>query len=131
MSHIPDNILKCMSKTFRDQLGKAGMTTAEALIRENLRLEKDIHKDISNYLRLKGIAFRHDRTDKRTTGTIGWPDFTFALKGKAIGVEVKRVGHGLSPEQRSCMAAMEANGWTTFIVSSVQQVQSVVETFGA
>ncbi len=112
----------------RKQLGKAGVTIAEATEKHSAKLEKEIHDQIEGWLRIRGITYRHDRMDRKTTGTVGWPDFTFAIHGKAIAVEVKRPGETVSDEQGRCQQGLSRDGWLVLIAHSLNDVKSFVDT---
>ena len=52
--------------------------------------ERDLHGAFARLLGGLAIPFQHDRMDKATTGTVGWPDFTILLpNGRTWLVEVK------------------------------------------
>lgn len=79
MKPLSENILRCMNPADRKPLGKAGMTSAEATAKQEERLEKDIHKNISNWLNIRNVFFIRSRMDKRTTNGNGLPDYVVVL----------------------------------------------------
>lgn len=123
---IPDNILRLMPASERRKMGKAGLTFQEAAQKREAVLEREIHHEIENYLRLRSITYRHDRMDRRTTGTVGWPDFTFAVRGVPCGIEVKRPGNEPDPDQLRCHAGLLRDGWRVMVVYSVADVVRLV-----
>lgn len=120
---IPDHILRKMDPADRPK-GKAGMTLAEVYERASRRNEKEIQEQIANYLRQKNIPFHRARMDKKTTGTIGWPDFTFPhpITGRFMGVEVKAYGCHESPEQAKCLGMIQDNNGGGFVVRSLPEL---------
>jgi hypothetical protein len=116
---IPTNVLRLMSSEERRKLGKAGVLPEEGLAKEEVRRERDLQNQIRSLLSLRGIVFYQARMDRRTTGTIGWPDFSFAVNGRAMAWECKLPGKDLDPEQKRVIAQMEANGWLVLIVRSL------------
>jgi hypothetical protein len=102
----------------------------------DLRQEKQLQVQILNLLRLKGIQVLWHRTDKKTTGTVGWPDLTFAvecgLKSVPVGMEVKLPGRKLSPEQQRVAVEMMAppNSWQYHVVTSVDEVLHILRKLG-
>ena len=129
---LPDNVLKRMSPSDRKRLGKSGRT-AEDCKRDHAHVsEREIHRQIEQWLNSKGIVFRHDRMDRKTTGTVGWPDFTFAgdmgSRGACpVGIEVKAAGGTLSDEQRLLHDRMRLDGWRVFVVHSLQEMIEVLK----
>lgn len=108
---LPPNILNKMSPADRRPMGKAGVTNAEALAKQQERLEKDIHKNISNWLNLHNIFFIRSRMDRKTTNGNGLPDYVIVLPcdptkdgqyfslPSCLMVEVKRPSNKLSQAQ--------------------------------
>lgn len=130
-TQLPDNVLKRMSPADRKRLGKSGRTGDDCKRDQEHVSEREIHRQIEQWLNSKGIVYRHDRMDRKTTGTVGWPDFTFVwTEGTtvvnrmqwAIGVEVKVPGGKCSQEQLYCHALMGLNGWRVFVVHSLAEI---------
>jgi hypothetical protein len=129
---LPDNILRRMEPSARKSLGKSGRTSEEIDAKKSLELEKEIHRQIDQWLRSKNIVFQHERMDGKTRGTVGWPDFTFvwfrepALEVKhlyvPIGCEVKRQGEKPTDDQAKIHDHMRRNGWTVLVVHSLQEL---------
>jgi hypothetical protein len=92
-------------------------------------LEKDLQRQIAKYLRFRHIVFCQPRNDKKSSMTIGWPDFTFAVKGLAIAFECKTDKGKLSDKQTSCHLAMAANGWRVHVVREFQMAVDLVESY--
>ena len=91
---------------------------AEKVSEQGQISEKELQRQISQLLRLKGIWFSWSRTDKATRGVVGTPDFLFAIKSQPVAFECK-VGNGkLSDDQERVKLQMEQNGWYYFVVRS-------------
>jgi hypothetical protein len=121
---LNDKILNMMPATERKKLGKAGVTFAEACEAGEDRAEKEIQKQVGDYLRMRGIPFYCSRMDKATTGSVGWPDYTFPFKGKFWSFEVKTRTGKLSPEQEACGAAIQSNGGEYKVIRSVAEAKN-------
>ena len=128
---LPDCVLRKMRPEDRKALGKAGVTLAEAAAKQEAKREREIHEQIENWLRQREITYRHDRMDKPTTGTIGWPDFTFAVKGRAVALEVKMPGAQPSDDQIKCMSGLVRDGWFVRVVYSLADVLNAVREVDA
>ena len=104
--------------------------------KENLRLEKQLQVQILNLLRLNGIEPLWFRTDKKTTATVGWPDFTFAveqgLKSVPIVWEIKLPGGHLSPDQQRMMHRLTdpPNAWVYRVITSVDEALNELRKLG-
>lgn len=126
-SVLPDNILKLMSPQDRAALGKAGRTMDEISADNEKKLESEFQKDIGNYLRLKDIVYGWSRMDRKTTTFKGWPDFVFAIRGRAIALEAKVGKRQTTPEQDQTHAAMRANGWEVHVVRTFPEVVAIIK----
>lgn len=113
---IPNHILKLMPPEDRASLGKAGKTAEEISVEQTAKSERQLQDNISRLLRIRGIAFFWQRMDRKTTGTVGWADFTFAVNGRACAFEVKLPGQKLTAGQSAMHTAMRSNGWTVWII---------------
>lgn len=118
---LPDNILRRMPKEDRRPLGKAGVTTQEANEKAVARSEKKLQENVAALLRQRNITFNVSRMDKRKTDKVGWPDFTFAVRGRAAAFEVKRPGKEPTKEQVACMLGMIRDGWFVRVIESEHQ----------
>jgi hypothetical protein len=123
---LPDNLLRRIHPDDRKALGKAAMTSEEAILSAKITSEKKMQDTIAALLKHKNIEFLRQRMDKPTSGRAGWPDFTFAINGVPIAVECKLPGETLAPDQCDCHAAMQRNGWVTYMVTSVFEVHMIV-----
>lgn len=120
---IPDHVLRLMPEEERRRLGKAGRTAEEIAVAQATKSERDLHDQISNYLRMKGVKVAvHSRMDKRPTIKTGIPDFLFAWRCRPVALEVKLPGEEPSPEQIGIMAGMEMDGWVVAVVHNLEEV---------
>lgn len=122
----PDHILTKMNPKDRKSLGKAGMTKEECNNIQMIKSEKELQGYVAAFLRFEGIAFCHARFDRKSTMTVGWPDFTFAFNGIPIAFECKSESGKLSKEQEKCHENMRANGWRVYVITNMEQVKGVI-----
>lgn len=123
---LPESIRKCLPKEEKQKLGKAGLTMAEITAKADRTEESDMHRQFSDWLRLHSIEFGHARFDKKSHYTLGWPDYTLAVKGSTgflnpIGIEFKTALGVLSDDQLKCIARMQDNGWKVRVARSVEE----------
>lgn len=122
---IPENIRRLMPPETRKELNAP--TIAEAQAKTDAKLERELQKQIANYLRQRDIWFAWQRMDRKATGTKGQPDFLCVINGYPVALEVKTLRGKLSPDQEHCHAAMRASGWLVYVVRSVAEVKELVE----
>jgi hypothetical protein len=128
---LPNNILKCMSKTDRASLGKAGLTGEETAARAVRRAERVEHNILANWLRLHDLWFWHARTDRRARSTVGTPDFLIIVGGACLPIELKVGGNTLSPAQVEVKDHLERTGTTVRVVkSAAEAIECVREWLG-
>lgn len=120
---LPNHILEKMSPEDRAVLGKAGMTKAEAEARFIAKSERDLQKLIANELLRRGIWFHRAAMHKRTTGTLGTPDFLFVVRGIPCAVEVKFARGKLRDDQVRAIEQMTENGWRCAVVHSFEELR--------
>lgn len=106
--------------------------------KEEIKSEKQLQEQIASLLRNRGIVFQRSRMDRKTTGTVGIPDFLFALRtypgqqfGRPCAFEVKMPTGKLSDEQARCIARMTDNGWDVRIIHSVSEALQALNEMGA
>lgn len=102
------------------------LTSPERQAREDLKLERELHKLICLELSRREIVFIHSRTDRKATIGVGLPDFCFVIRSIPIAVEVKTESGKLTPEQVSTRLKMIENGWQYFIVRSFTDFAEVM-----
>lgn len=111
------------------------------------RTEKQLHAQIRNLLNLKGIVYSENRMDKRSSTTVGWPDFTACVllnkpnKVDPLNVtyvpvplawEIKVGNAKLRPEQEEMLRRMQAppNGWRVKVIRSLQEAADELKSLG-
>lgn len=79
--------------------------------------ERDLHQQILDDCRLRNWIALHSRMDKRTTTTIGAPDFVvLADGGRVLLVECKARKEKLKPEQAALHAWADRLGHKVYTV---------------
>jgi hypothetical protein len=74
------------------------------------------------------LIYFWQRTDRKATGTPGWPDFTIRTAGaKWLLIEFKSPQGELSPPQRYIVAFCDKNGSSVNVVRSCAQAIRFVE----
>ena len=127
MTPLPSNFLKCMPKSERQRLGKAGRTDAEVQEDIEFRLEKDLQKHIGNLLSQRDIWFGRSKMHKRSRYTKGAPDFLFAWRDLPVAIEAKIDNKAPSIDQLRCHAHMRRNGWSVYVVRSIEEVRKILQ----
>jgi len=144
---LPESVMRCIDPAERKKLGRGYATAAETAAKVDLYNERRLHTQIRQLLNLKGIVFFESRMDKKSHGTKGWPDFTFAVLLQKpnkmdptnvtcvpipCGWECK-VGKGkMSPEQDEMLRRMqtEPNGWRIKIIHSLKEAADELMALG-
>jgi hypothetical protein len=122
---LPEHVRRLIPKAERKKLGTP---TNEDVARESAaKSEKELQRQIYNYLRTREIEPCWHRTDKRSTATIGWPDFTFAHNGIPFAWEVKLETGKLEPEQKALAPKLVANGWHYAIIRSLDEAKKQLD----
>lgn len=86
--------------------------------------EREIQKQIANYLRLLNIWFAQSRMDRRTSNTVGTPDFLFCYHGRFVAWEVKCPwSRCLRMEQAMARKAILAQRGQWRMITSLQEAQ--------
>ena len=121
---LPDAVLRKMKPEDRAALG--GLLPGERMDICCAKIEKELQRDLFNFLRCRDIACNVSRMDKAKTDVVGWPDFAFAVNGRAIAFECKIAGRKLTEEQLRIKEHMERNGWCYWVISSLEQARDIV-----
>jgi len=94
-------------------------------------LEKDIQKQILDYLKIKRIFHYKNSTTgiyQQKTGhyipsqSVGSPDIICVVDGRYIGIEVKRPGSKLSPHQEAFRDNLQQAGGFYIVAHNVEDV---------
>ncbi len=89
--------------------------------------ERDLHDQLSAWLRKNCIPYSHDRMDKETSNVLGDPDFRCYRGNKVAFVELKVGKNKLSPDQiKRCDELAEA-GCTVRVAYDLQSAVSHIE----
>lgn len=104
--------------------------------------EADIQKLILSWLRLHGAfcvrvnggAVKTEGRFIRFTDTVGCPDILccWPTEGRAVfvGIECKRPGGKLRPEQAACIDAIRKAGGLAFVATSLEDVETALRAEG-
>jgi len=121
-SSLTERQRQLMSAADRKRLGRAGMTSAEAADQYALKTEREMHRLFSSYCLLHGILPNHENPAKRSTSSVGWPDFRcFAADKRFLAIEFKVRPNGLTPEQEEIKTRLEACGWPYVVAYSLAE----------
>lgn len=108
------------------------------------KLEKDIQREVCEWLDKNGYMFWRSNNipvygmnngGKMTFRKLpkytprGIPDIMVVFEGRFIGIEVKRSGAKLRPEQITFKEKMEANGGYYAVVTSVEELDLLPELY--
>jgi hypothetical protein len=142
---LTERILHMIKKDDRKKLGLK--TQDEIAAQGEVKSEKELHKQIENLLRLKGVQFFSSRMDKRTTTQVGMPDFIFSLAFKpspdqtmgsllswplGCAWELKLPGKKLDAEQQAMFDRMTTspNAWCCRLITSIEQALEELQKLG-
>jgi hypothetical protein len=64
--------------------------------------------------------------DRKTSNNVGTPDFIFAVRGRAVALEVKLPGRRTTTEQERFLCALIGDGWLAKVVHSLDEARAVV-----
>jgi hypothetical protein len=129
MTLLPDHILEKMSD--KDRRAIKQTTAKEAGEKHNLRLEREDQRQFSQWCNLNGIYHDWSRTDKRTTGRTGKPDFSVHHKGLTLFIEFKRPGQKLSEEQEAIQEWLTKQHFDYFVCYSDEEAIKGAKRFFA
>ena len=126
-NNLPDAMLRRMRPDDRPS-GNAGLTQAEADAKREQREERAIQQDIERDLMRRSIIVCRPRMDRKSTIRKGWPDLTFAYRGRFVALEVKTATGKLRQDQRDCIDALRSDpcGGVVAVVRSLRDAQSVL-----
>jgi hypothetical protein len=123
MTTPTQNIINRMAPADRAALGKK--TSAEMRAAAAVKDERELQRQLANYLRLLGVWHVQSRMDKRTSNTVGAPDFIFAYRGAAVFWECKCPwSRALRPEQAKAREAILAQGGEWRLITTLAEAQA-------
>ncbi len=114
------NILRRMEPQDRKGMGKAGLLDSECAEIAAVKSERDLQKLIANELLRRGIWFSRSAMNRKTTNTVGTPDFLFCCRGFFCAVEVKHGAGKVRPEQQEALDAILENDGRCMVVRSFE-----------
>lgn len=127
LRNVPESFRKRIAPEHRKEIGRDAMTMEEHAEKNAEKLEKQLHADITSFLRMKGVrVVIHSRTDRKSTNNVGLPDLCFVFNSTPMAFEVKRPGKNPSPEQEVCIHDMQMDGWSVYVVRSLQEVRDIL-----
>lgn len=115
-----------MNKSERLDLGKVGVTRAEADAKAVAKAERQLQSQLAQYLGLRNIYYTWHRTDKRSTAAPGTPDFIICYHGHYVALEVKVGGGKLTPEQEEALSKIRKCGGVAHVVRSLHDVRVIL-----
>ena len=127
---LPENILSKMTAADRATLPggpNAGRTAAEAGAKYQAGEERILQRDVANFFRhVRGLWYRCNAMNKKTTGRVGEPDFIGCYRGRFFGIECKGPGGRLSSEQAAELAAIRDAGGVAVVAFAVSDAQGTL-----
>jgi hypothetical protein len=133
-SLLPQRYIELMSVVDRATLGVK--TKDEMAKAWKAKSERDLQRQIVQYLRLRGIEVLWHATHKKSTATVGWPDVIFSVMtggfSRAVAIEVKFGSGTCSREQNDVHQRMKTrpNAWDVRVVTSFTEVVDMMREFG-
>lgn len=132
---LSDKWLRLVSPQDRATLG---LKTFEDMAKEAwAKTEKQLQKQIVQYLSLRGIEVIRSRMDKRTTGTKGTPDLIFSVRGPngipmPCAFEVKMDTGVVSRAQNDMLQRLKTspNAWNVRVVRNFIEVVDFMREIG-
>jgi hypothetical protein len=136
-SAIPEHIAKMMRPEDRRALGKGAITRDEAIAKTEIRLERELQKQLLAILEgHRGVVVIYSRTDRKATTPLGTPDLLFAVRTSA-GVfacawELKVGENDRSPDQVTMAGALtkHPNAWRYALIRSVDEALAELRAIG-
>lgn len=102
---------------------RLGIKTFDEMTKKiQVKNERELQRQIVNYLRLRGIEVLWHGTHKKSTATVGWPDIVFAAMVAGFptpcGWEIKFGNGTLTKEQNDMLARLQArpNAWRIRVI---------------
>jgi hypothetical protein len=131
---LPQRYIELMSVVDRATLGVK--TKDEMAKAWKAKSERDLQRQLVQYLRLRGIEILWHATHKKSTATVGWPDIIFAVMSGGFCTpcawEVKFGAGTLSPEQNDVLQRMQArpNCWRVRVIRTFNDAVDELREMG-
>lgn len=93
------------------------------------KLERHEQREFAAWLSQRDYPFVWHATHKKSTGSVGAPDFILAVFGVTLWVEFKRPGFKLSSDQEAFRAKLEAQGIFLHIVYNSLEAIKLVKAY--
>jgi VRR-NUC domain-containing protein len=126
---FPEHFLRCMSKEDRRAIGQPMMAEAEAQYQRGQ--ERELKRDVLNWLNLQGCYVFSQGTHTRTGGRCGTPDILACVPptGRFLAIELKVAGGRLEPAQATEIERIRAAGGRAIVAHTIRDViAGVAET---
>jgi hypothetical protein len=110
----------------KDEMGKAWAA----------KNERDLQRQIVQYLRLRNIELLWHATHKKSTASVGWPDIIFAVMSAGFCTpcawEIKFGSGMLSPEQNDVLERLQArpNCWRVRVIRTFTEAVDELREMG-
>lgn len=105
----------------RERIVGSPLPSAERHAAEDVKIERELHRLISNELTRREIFFVHSRMDRKTTQAKGTPDFVACVAGHFVCFEAKTATGSLTDEQLAARMEVIRNGGRYYVVRSFQE----------
>ena len=134
-SQLPEHLLNKIPQKVRGTLPgglRANQTAAEASAKYQAGEERVLQRDMANFFRhVRGLWFRTNAMNRKTTGKVGEPDFIGVYRGRMFGIECKSAGGALRSEQAAELAAIREAGGVAVVAFTVADAQAVLRDIDA
>lgn len=91
--------------------------------------ERELQRLCEGLLRLRGIPYMHIPSTAKHSA--GWPDLTFALRGRFVAVELKAKSGKLSAEQVATLDGLNRHGAATAVVRTFDDFRTLLDVIPA
>lgn len=129
MKILPDHFIKRMNPADRPK-GPAGWTAEESGARYVRRTERQEQALFAQWLsRQKSMGeliYFWQRTDKRATGTKGWPDFSVGRSGQTMYLEFKVPNGSFSEAQVEVIDTLTRQGFLVAIPPTAAEAIRII-----
>ena len=129
---LPEHFLSKLPPEERRKLGRVGLTSEEAQASYVARSERELQRDVAQWLNKREFYFTNPRPDKKTTLAKGAPDFIAAVDSKFVAIETKCIATKgkLRPEQEDTMRRV-TNKQSKGIYLVIHSIQELEQAFAA
>ena len=124
---FPEHFLRCMSKEDRKAIGQ--FTAAESRQRYERGQERELKRDVLNWLNLQGAWVFEQRMDKRTRGKRGVPDLIVCTppNGRFLAIELKTHAARLEPAQATELERIRGAGGVAVVARCLEDVMAGIQ----